>query len=158
MVNLRRVFDDLLVVVAPEPLIPMVATMPRSATGVTLLGCLGRTYPMTKTNSSVVLRATKQLESKQLESKSTQEDQAQRRRPIRVVIASERWIMAEGMRHALSVIPSFFRGPKCNWRSALRCGGSRLTSPEARVRGSELSRKRLRHAQCGTLGPSVRPL
>ena len=57
-----------------------------------------------------------------------------------------------------SAIPSFFRGPKCNWRLALRCDNSRITSPEARVRGSELSRKRSRHAQCGTLGPSVRPL
>src|SRR5271165_1361456 len=58
----------------------------------------------------------------------------------------------------VSAIPSFFRGPKCNWRLALRCDDSRMTSPEARVRGSELSRKRSRHAQCGTLGPSVRPL
>src|SRR5208283_4482560 len=52
-----------------------------------------------------------------------------------------------------SAIPSFFRGPKCNWRLARCCDESRITSPEARVRGSELSRKRSHHAQCGTLGP-----
>ncbi len=57
-----------------------------------------------------------------------------------------------------SAIPSFFRGPKCNWRWAIPCDDSRMTSPEARVRGSELSSKRSPHAQCGTLGPSVRPL
>src|SRR5271165_5503161 len=53
--------------------------------------------------------------------------------------------------------PLIFSRPKCNWRLALRCDDSRVTSPEARVRGSELSRKRSRDAQCGTLGPSVRP-
>ncbi len=56
---------------------------------------------MTKTSPGEMQCSTKELESKQLESKSTQEDQAQRQSPIRVVIASERWIMAEGMRHAL---------------------------------------------------------
>ncbi len=57
-----------------------------------------------------------------------------------------------------SAIPSFFRRPKCNRRLALRCDDFRMTSPEARVRGSLLSRKRSRDAQCGTFGPSVRPL
>src|SRR5208283_2106484 len=47
--------------------------------------------------------------------------------------------------------PLFFRGPKCNSRLALRCDDSRMTSPEARVWGSELSRKKSRRAQCGTL-------
>src|SRR5271166_1302830 len=56
-----------------------------------------------------------------------------------------------------SAIPSFFRGPKCNRRLAHRCGDSRMTSPEGRVRGSELRRKRSRHAQCGTLGLSLVP-
>ena len=54
---------------------------------------------MTKTDPSEVL--SKQLKSEQLEFRSTQENQAQRQSPIRVVIASERWIMAEGIRHAL---------------------------------------------------------
>src|SRR5271165_452077 len=70
-----------------------------------------------------------------------------------LVLLVQPCIASDSQSFQISVIPSFFRGPKCNWRSALRCGGSRLTSPEARVRGSELSRKRLRHAQCGTLGP-----
>ena len=56
---------------------------------------------MTKTNSSVVLRPKKQPQSKQLELKSSQKDQAQGPSQIRVVIVSERSIMAEGMRHAL---------------------------------------------------------
>src|SRR5271170_4838773 len=56
-----------------------------------------------------------------------------------------------------SAIPSFFRGPKCNRRLALRCDNSRMTSPEARVRGSELSRKRPRHAQCAPSGPPFAP-
>ena len=33
-----------------------------------------------------------------------------------------------------SAIPSFFRGPNCNWRLALRCDESPMTSPEAQVR------------------------
>ena len=60
----------------------------------------------------------------------------------------------ERMERQSSAIPSFFRGPICNWRLALRCDESRMTSPEAQVRDCELSR----HAQCGTFRPSVRPL
>src|SRR5271163_3685676 len=56
-----------------------------------------------------------------------------------------------------SAIPSFFRGPKCNARLALRGDDARMTSPELRVRGSELSRQRSRHAQCGTLRTLLSP-
>jgi hypothetical protein len=66
--------------------------------------------------------------------------------------ASHSWVSQQG-----SAIPSFFRGPKCNRRLALRCDNSRMTSPEARVRGSELSRKRPRHAQCAPSGPPFAP-
>ena len=52
---------------------------------------------MTKTSCGEGRASTSQPESK-----STQEDQAQGQGRIRVVIASERWIMAEGIRHALS--------------------------------------------------------
>ncbi len=57
-----------------------------------------------------------------------------------------------------SAIPSFFRGAKCNWRLALRSDDYRRTSPEARVRSSELPGKRSRHAGCGTLGARRSPL
>jgi two-component system, NarL family, nitrate/nitrite response regulator NarL len=57
---------------------------------------------MTKISSVEMQCSTKQLELKQLDSTSTQAGPAQRQSPIRVVIASESWIMAEGIRHALS--------------------------------------------------------
>ena len=54
--------------------------------------------------------------------------------------------------------PHFFEGQNSTggWRVAAT--NSRITSSKARVRGSELPRKRSRHAQCRTLRPSVRPL
>jgi hypothetical protein len=48
-----------------------------------------------------------------------------------------------------SAIPSFFRGPKCNSRLAFRGDDSRMTSPEARPRGSELLRQRSRMLDVG---------
>jgi hypothetical protein len=66
-------------------------------------------------------------------------------------------ILALALLSRTSAIPSFFRGPKCNWRLALRCDESRVTSPEAQVRGCELSGKRSCHAQGGSSGPPFAP-